>query len=117
MKNYTRILTLLLVFLMLIQATAFGPFEYDMVYAASGTGYTSADDVVYKTSGKYIYNWGVREEDATFLTKYALSFYTGSNTYDMLSELDGGTTDRDAPNSALYKALSASDRRARLFRS
>jgi len=107
MKNYTRILTLLLVFLMLIQATAFGPFEYDMVYAASGTGYTSADDVVYKTSGKYIYNWGVREEDATFLTKYALSFYTGSNTYDMLSELDGGTTDRDAPNSALYKALSS----------
>ena len=107
MKNCTKLLTLLLVLLMLVQATAFGTLELDTAYAASGTGYTSADDVVYKTSGKYIYNWGVREEDATFLTKYALSFYSGSNTYDALSELDGGTTDKDAPSSALYKALSS----------
>ncbi len=107
MKNCTKLLTLLLVLLMLVQATAFGTLELDTAYAASGTGYTSADDVVYKTSGKYIYNWGVREEEATFLTKYALSFYSGSNTYDALSELDGGTTDKDAPSSALYKALSS----------
>lgn len=60
---------------------------------------------VYDSSGKYIYNWGTRGTTATFLSPKAEAFYTGSNTYDTLSTLAGGTGTSDAPNSALYKAL------------
>ena len=69
------------------------------------TGYTKASDVVYKTSGSYVANWGAREEDCTFLSKYAEAFYTGSNVYETLSQKKGGTGKSDAPSSALYSAL------------
>ena len=61
--------------------------------------------VDYVYSGSYIYNWGEREEEATFLSPNALKFYTGSNTYDVLSEIEGGTSTSTAPKSALYSAL------------
>ena len=63
-----------------------------------GTGYTKAEDVVYKTfeSGDYIANWGSRGENATFLSKYAKTFYTGSYTYDALV---------DSSSSSLYSSL------------
>ena len=69
------------------------------------TGYTSASDVKYVTSGKYIANWGARGEDCVFLSTYAQNFYTGSNTFDSLSALSGGSTQSNAPQSALYSAL------------
>ena len=75
------------------------------VSAASPTGYDSADDVVYNKSGSYIYNWGVRGETATFLSKYAVAFYTGSYVYDTLSEVSGGTGTSNAASSQLYKQL------------
>lgn len=73
--------------------------------AATGTGYTSADDVEYVKSGKYIANWGARDEDCVFLSSYAESFYTGNYTFDVLSELSGGTSQANAPQSALYGEL------------
>lgn len=111
MKNYTKALSLLILLLIVVQvfsvnAFAFSPIEIDGIYQ-SAPRYDSADDVNYVKDGKYIYNWGIREEEATFLTTYAEGFYTGNNTYDVLSGLAGGTTDKDAPNSALYKALSS----------
>lgn len=73
--------------------------------ATTVTGYTKAEDVQYVKSGSYIYNWGARGEEATFLTTYAESFYTGSYVYSVLSEKDGGSGRADAPQSELYKAL------------
>ena len=79
--------------------------------AASGlllgtpTGYTQASDVQYKKSGKTIINWGAREEDCIFLSTEALSFYTGSYTYEALSANSGGSSQTNAPSSALYKSL------------
>lgn len=73
--------------------------------ATTATGYTCAEDVQYVTKGKYIYNWGARGEDATFLSTYAQSFYTGSYVYSVLSDKEGGSGQSDAPQSDLYKAL------------
>ena len=75
------------------------------VAATTATGYDSADDVVYVKNGKYIYNWGAREEDCTFLSTYAVGFNSGDYSFEKLSSYAGGTGKSDAPNSALYKAL------------
>ena len=66
---------------------------------------TSAAEVSYVYDGKYIYNWGTRGVTATFLSPNAEAFYTGNNTYDVLSSYAGGTGTSNAPSSALYKAL------------
>ena len=72
----------------------------------TATGYTSASDVEYQYhEGKYISNWGARGEVATFLSPNAEKFYTGSYTYDVLSDKQGGSSQSNAPSSALYKAL------------
>ena len=79
------------------------------VYAAeiktTATGYDSADDVVYKTAGGYTVNWGARGEDCVFLSNRAASFYTGNYTYATLSKNKGGSSQSNAPSSALYSAL------------
>ena len=82
------------------------------------TGYQSATDVEYVTySGSVqvnssfvtvrnvVVNWGARGEDATFLSTYAESYYTGSYSWDTLSALSGGTSASSAYGSALYNAL------------
>ncbi len=75
--------------------------------STTATGYKNADEVVYKTSGKYVYNWGARGEVATFLSKYAVSYYAQNSnySYDYLSTLAGGADQSSAPGSALYGAL------------
>ncbi len=75
--------------------------------ATAPTGYTQASEVVYKTSGSYIYNWGVRDEDCTFLSTYAQAFYTGGYVYSDMSQTKGGTGTSDAYSSALYSELKA----------
>ncbi len=70
------------------------------------TGYTSAADVKYDLTKRYIPNWGARGENCEFLSPYANQFYLDNNTtYASLSQLSGGTGKDDAPNSALYAAL------------
>lgn len=111
MKTLTKLFTMLLVLIMLVQSTVIGtiavsPLDIDTEsYYASETGYTSANDVEYRKSGSYIYNWGAREEVATFLSPNAISFYTSGYTYDVLSLKSGGTSQSNAPSSALYTAL------------
>ncbi len=73
--------------------------------AATPTGYTRAEDVVYVRNGKYIYNWGVRDEACTFLSTYAEDFYEGEYAYSVLSEVEGGRGEEGAPTSELYAAL------------
>ncbi|MBR5144058.1 MAG: endonuclease, partial [Clostridia bacterium] len=66
----------------------------------------SAADFSYVYSGQYIYNWGERGEEATFLSPNAKSFYEDNNTsYDILSSYSGGTGQSDAPSSKLYSEL------------
>ena len=74
-------------------------------FSTTPTGYDSADDVVYVKSGNYIYNWGAREEDCTFLTYNAQSFNSGNYSFETLSQKAGGTSKDNAPTSDLYKAL------------
>ncbi len=69
------------------------------------TGYKKASDVKYVKNGSYIANWGARDEDCTFLSTYAQSFYTGSYVYETLSQKKGGSTQSNAPSSDLYKSL------------
>ena len=75
----------------------------------TATGYDSADDVVYVTytqSGKtVIANWGARGEDCVFLSTYAEDYYTGSYTWEVLSQVSGGTTTSNTPSSDLFGQL------------
>lgn len=73
--------------------------------ATTATGYTKSSDVDYVQSGKYIANWGARDEKCKFLSPMAESFYTGSRTYDVLSRNAGSTSLSSVPSSALHKAL------------
>ena len=62
--------------------------------------------VNYVYNGNYIYNWGTREETATFLSPNAETFYqTNQKTYDTLATYAGGTGTSNASTSALFKAL------------
>ena len=64
-----------------------------------------AATVSYKYSGSYVYNWGIRGEDATFLSPMAEDFYTGQYTYSQLSQLSGSASESSVPSSALYEKL------------
>ncbi len=65
---------------------------------------TNTVDYVY--SGKYVYNWGTREEEATFLSPMALEFYSDNNvSLSELLELSGSSSESGVPSSALYKEL------------
>ena len=65
-----------------------------------------AANVDYVKNDKYIYNWGTREEVATFLSQNAEAFYSDNDTsYDELSALSGSSNMDSVPSSALYKEL------------
>ena len=56
----------------------------------------------------YIYNWGVREEQAEELSEAAEDFYADNQTsYDALAALPGAEKIPDVDDSALYEALAA----------
>ena len=68
----------------------------------------SSNTVDYKYSGSYIYNWGEREEVATFLSPNAILFYSKYNvTYAEMSSYVGGTNKNNVPSSQLYKELAS----------
>ena len=61
--------------------------------------------VIPTQAASYVYNWGQREVDCTQLSTYAQAFYTGSYVFEEMSKLEGGSSQSNAPSSALYKAL------------
>ncbi len=62
-------------------------------------------DYVY-AEGKYIKNWGVREQVATFLSPNADAFYEKNQTsYSKLAALSGSSDISQIPSSALYQEL------------
>lgn len=71
----------------------------------TGSGYTSASDVKYVTSGKYTANWGYRGEVCVFLSPYANGFYSEEYSFETLSKLEGGSSQNNASSSELYKSL------------
>ena len=101
-KLISFILVICLLFILLMPVGA-APSAVEIVTTPSG--YTTAADVVYVTEGDIVLNWGARGEDCTFLTTYAQSYYTDGIEYDDLSQLSGGTSATDAPDSELYDAL------------
>ena len=65
-----------------------------------------AATVEYVKDGNYVYNWGTREETATFLSPMAEAFYEKNNvTYDDLASLSGSASVGSVPSSPLYKEL------------
>lgn len=65
-----------------------------------------AATVNYVYSGNYVYNWGTREELATFLSPMAEDFYDENGvTYQQLAENTGASDVNDVPDSDLYDAL------------
>ncbi len=65
-----------------------------------------AATVDYVYSGKYVYNWGTREEVATFMSPNAEKWYTKNNTsYEELASLSGSSSVSSVPSSTLYKEL------------
>ena len=105
MKKHLRMLAGLML-TVIITITSIVPVSAANI-TTTATGYTSAADVKYQyhTSKNYISNWGARGELATFLSPNAEKFYTGSYTYDVLSDKQGGSSQSNAYTSALYKAL------------
>lgn len=97
-----KITCLLLVLALSLSVSAWAT-ERGLTTAA--TGYTAAGDVEYVTVSGTVVNWGARGEEATFLTLYAESYYTGDYSWDVLSALSGGTGVSDAPGGELYEAL------------
>jgi len=105
--KFSRTLSLLLVVAMLLTMLT----GLSMTTSAASdittppTGYDDASDVAYKTYNGYTANWGARGAACTFLSNYATSFYTGSYTYDTLSQKNGGSSQSNAHSSALYSSL------------
>ncbi|MBR2320415.1 MAG: endonuclease [Clostridia bacterium] len=67
---------------------------------------TQAATVNYVTSGNYVYNWGERDELATFLSPMAEDFYDANNvTYTQLASLSGSSTTSSVPSSSLFSEL------------
>ena len=65
-----------------------------------------AATVNYVTSGNYVYNWGQRDELATFLSPMAEDFYDANKaTYAQLASLSGSSSTSSVPDSSLYDAL------------
>ena len=65
-----------------------------------------AATVDYNTSGKYVYNWGTREVEATFLSPMAEAWYAKNGvTYEELAALKGGNGTSGVTSSALYNEV------------
>ena len=62
--------------------------------------------VNYVYDGSYVYNWGERETEATFLSPMAEAFYAENDiALSELLALNGSSTESGVPSSALYAAL------------
>ena len=76
---------------------------FSVVFGANLSASAATVDYVY--AGKFIKNWGVREQVATFLSPNAEKFYKDNNTtYEKLSALKGAAQN-DVRSTALYQEL------------
>ena len=105
MKSMTKRISVLLLAICMIVSLALPAFAANQPSATeiitTASGYTSASDVTYPSSG-YIANWGARGEVAKFISAKAADYYT--STYEELSAL-AGSDDNTAKGTALYNAL------------
>ena len=105
MKSMTKRISVLLLAICMIVSLALPasaanqPSATEIITTASG--YTSASDVTYPSSG-YIANWGARGEVAKFISAKAADYYTSS--YEELSAL--AKEDLDAARRGLCDILS-----------
>ena len=77
---------------------------FTVLFGINMPAYAANVDYVY--DGNKIYNWGTREEEATFLSQNAISFYEDNNTsYAELTALLGSSNESSVPSSQLYMEL------------
>lgn len=77
---------------------------FSVIFGANLSASAATVDYVY-AEGKFIKNWGTREELATFLSPNAEEFYKDNNTsYAKLSSF-AGAAQNDVRSTALYKEL------------
>ena len=95
-RNCSRILSLLLMLTLVL----------GLLSGITAPAEAASVNYVYSSNGKYIYNWGHRGTNATFLSPNAERFYQKNKiTYDALSALAGASNVNNVPSSELYKAL------------
>ena len=104
MKRFLR-MNMGILLSVIITITSIVPVTAANKFVTTPTGYISASEVEYQYHGNYISNWGARGEDCTFLSTNAQKYYVGNYTYNVLSANQGGSSQSNAPLSALYKAL------------
>ncbi len=107
MKRVCKLTAAVLVLLVLVLQLPSVSWAAGDKIVTTPTGYTNAQQVVYKKVGGTVVNWGARGEDCTFLSTYAQNYYVGSYSWEILSEYAGGTGMADAYRSDLYNALQA----------
>lgn len=107
MKRVCKLTAAVLVLLLLVLQLPSVSWAAGSKIVTTPTGYTNAQQVVYKKVGGTVVNWGARGEDCTFLSSYAQTYYVGSYSWEILSEYAGGTGMADAYRSDLYNALQA----------
>lgn len=105
MKAFKKIIITFVLMCAILLPTMATTTVYAQKITTTATGYTKASDVQEVFAGKYLANWGARGEDATFLSTRAEKFYTGNNVYSIMKNVSGGSTQSNAPQSALYSAL------------
>lgn len=94
-------LAVLMSFVMIVSVLFGLSFVSQVTASAADT-----NTVTYVKDGSYVYNWGQRETEATFLSPMALEFYEENNiSLDALLALNGSATESGVPSSALYKEL------------
>lgn len=94
-------LAVLMSFVMIV-SVLFGLSFASQVTASAADGNT----VNYVYDGSYVYNWGERGTEATFLSPMAEAFYAENDiALSELLALNGSSTESSVPSSALYAAL------------
>lgn len=106
MNNCLRILLTLLLSLSLFTVTVHAATTPTEIWIEPSRNFSNASDVAYVTNGDLVANWGIRGEHATFLTDYAVDYYTGACSYENLLAYKGSANIKDTPSSPLYNALS-----------
>ena len=103
MRKFASII-LVLALCLCLQVQAFAA---PSIITTPATGYTCAEDVEHKIIDGIVVNWGARGETCSFLSPSALNYYYAldTDTWEELSQKDGGTGTSNAYTSELYKAL------------
>ena len=99
-KLNKRILSALMALLLVVSLLS----GLTLTASAATVNYQYADTTQYSKVSDIIINWGIREEEATFLSPKAEEFYK-ETTYEELAAMNGSSSTTSVHTSDLYVAL------------